>query len=99
MSDLISRVDQHLKDQHPLPKGEHWTGDDPDALGMLVKCYGPDNVYAWHRVTDLTPHLLDPAKLAQHPPPVGRWCIVSQDRLCGYGAGIPLGYFLDMIPF
>ena len=96
--ELIDRMWQHVREKHPLPKGEQWHGDNPDCLTMLIKCYWEDK-YQWKRVDVTVPHLLRVSTITQCPPPVGHWRIVSQNAVEAMGVGLPVGYFRDGIPF
>jgi DNA-binding Lrp family transcriptional regulator len=98
MNDLMNRVWRYVAHEHPAPNGEVWTGDSPEALGVMVKCYW-QGTYQWQRVTLDTPHVLRVAKLTQQPPPVGRWSIVSHSDLEALGSGLPPSFFFDCIPF
>ena len=95
---LIGRMWSHVRDHHALPDGEEWAGDNSEALAVLVKCWWCE-VYQWKLATVDIPHCLDVATITQHPPPVGRWRIVSQSELDGMGLSLPVGFFRDGIPF
>lgn len=95
---LIERMWAHVREHHPWPQGQEWDPETPLALGMLVRCHW-DGKYQWVRVSVDVPHCVDVAAMAQRPPPVGRWEIVSYQELRGTLPYIPAGFFRDGIPF
>ena len=96
-TDLLDRMWQHLQKEYGVPHSE-WHGDDVDCLNLIVSCTY-DGKYGPQRIAVGTPHQIDVERLTSRPPPVGHWAIVSHKSLEDMGAGLPVGWFRDQIPF